>query len=256
MFYHERCTTCGACVTHCPNNANMIVQNKLVVDRLKCNACGNCTDWCLQNAREIVGKKYTIKKLVKEAEKDLLFYEQSGGGITLSGGEVMAQDMDYIEELCSVLYNKGYSVNIDTCGYTPYENFERILPYVDTFLYDIKVMDRQLHKKVIGVDNQLILENLIKLSNAGAKINIRIPVVAGVNDSEEFINQVIDFLKINNIRTVRINLLPYHSTGKSKYNNLDRSYNDKDMSVPPKEKMEHFRSLFCSSGFDNTYIGG
>lgn len=193
---------------------------------------------------------------MKEAEKDLLFYEQSEGGITLSGGEVMAQDMDYIEELCSVLYNKGYSVNIDTCGYVPYENYERILPYVDTFLYDIKIMDPQLHKKVIGADNQLILDNLIKLSNAGAKINIRIPIIGGVNDSEDFIKQVIGFLKDNNIRTVGVNLLPYHSTGKSKYANLDRPYADKDMSVPPGEEMEHFREMFYSNGFNKTNIGG
>ena len=160
------------------------MDGKVVMDREKCTACGVCTDWCLNNAREVAGKEYTIKELVKEAEKDRMFYEDSGGGITLSGGEVMVQNMDYIEELCRILYNKGYRVNIDTCGYAPYENFKRILPYVDTFLYDIKAMDPEVHKKFIGVDNALILENLKKLSDDGASINVRIPTIGGVNATE------------------------------------------------------------------------
>ncbi len=257
MLFHDRCTACGSCVRHCPAEANRIEDGKLIIDREKCTACGVCTDWCLNNAREVAGKEYTVQELVKEAEKDRMFYEDSGGGITLSGGEVMVQDMDYIEKLCRILHDKGYSVNIDTCGYAPYENFKRILPYVDTFLYDIKAMDPEVHKHFIGVDNELILENLKKLSEDGARINIRIPVIDGVNATEEFMNSVVDFLRENNIRVKQVNLLPYHNTGMHKYRKLDRSYDEEHLlKVPEKADMELFKDIFMKHGFSNTKIGG
>lgn len=256
MVYRERCTVCGSCVSRCPRGANSIVDGQLVLDRAKCTSCGVCTDYCLNNAREIVGKAYTVKELLKEAEKDRMFYEESGGGITLSGGEVMVQNIDFLEDLCRILHKKGYSVNIDTCGYAPYESFERLLPYVDTFLYDIKHMDPEAHKLWMGVDNTLILENLKKLSEAGAALNIRIPVISGVNNTEEFINDAVSFLRENCIRVKKVNLLPYHNTGKSKYENLDRAYLDEEMKVPDSKRMELFKNIFIDYGYTNTKIGG
>ncbi|MBR2503920.1 MAG: glycyl-radical enzyme activating protein [Oscillospiraceae bacterium] len=257
LYFKDRCTGCGKCVQRCPNGANTIVDGKAELDRSKCNACGICADWCITQARDIAGKEYTVKELVKEAEKDRQFYEESGGGITLSGGEVMSQDMDYIEQLCKILHNKGYSVNIDTCGYAPYEDYKRILPYVDTFLYDIKAMDKETHEKFIGVDNTLILENLKKLSADGARINIRIPTVVGVNATEEFMNDVVNFLKGNNISVAQVNLLPYHNTGKHKYSKLDREYDTEGlMEKPSAESMELFKNIFVKNGFNNTKIGG
>lgn len=257
LYFKDRCTGCGKCVQHCPNGANTIIDGKAELDRSKCTVCGICTDWCLSTTRDIAGKEYTVKELVKEAEKDRQFYEQSGGGITLSGGEVMCQDMDYIEELCRILYDKGYSVNIDTCGYAPYENFKRILPYVDTFLYDIKALDKQTHEKFIGVDNTLILENLKKLSADGARINIRIPTISGVNATEEFMNSVVNFLKENSISVAQVNLLPYHNTGKHKYSKLDRDYDTEGIfEKPSEESMELFQNIFVKNGFNNTKIGG
>ena len=257
MFFDSRCTGCGACVARCPQKAVSIVDGKAVTDRSLCNACGVCTDLCYNSAREVAGKTYTVEQLVKEAEKDRMFYENSGGGITLSGGEVMDQNMDYIEQLCKTLYDKGYSVDIDTCGYAPYENFQRILPYVDTFLYDIKAMDPKIHKEYIGTDNQLILDNLIKLSRDGAKINIRIPVVLGVNADDAFMQDVISFLKENSISVSQVNLLPYHNTGMHKYRKLDRAYlKEEEMGVPAGELMEHFQALFVENGYSNTNIGG
>lgn len=257
LYFKDRCTGCGKCVQRCPNGANTIVDGKAELDRSKCNACGICADWCITQARDIAGKEYTVKELVKEAEKDRQFYEESGGGITLSGGEVMSQDMDYIEQLCKILHNKGYSVNIDTCGYAPYEDYKRILPYVDTFLYDIKAMDKETHEKFIGVDNTLILENLKKLSADGARINIRIPTVVGVNATEEFMNDVVNFLKENSISVAQVNLLPYHNTGKHKYSKLDREYDTEGlMEKPSAESMELFKNIFVKNGFNNTKIGG
>ena len=257
IFHHHKCTACGRCVAKCKQAANSIVDGKIVFDRSKCTACGVCTDWCITEARELAGKEYTVDALVKEAMKDKIFYEQSGGGVTLSGGEVMAsQHMDYVEEVCRKLHENGVSVFIDTSGYTDYENLKRILPYVDVFLYDIKVMDPEDHKKYIGVDNSLILENLKKLSDEGAGLYIRLPIIQQVNATDEHIESVIHFLKENNIHARQVNLLPYHDIGKGKYASLDMEYHDDEMSVPVSELMEHFKSMFEEQGFNKVNIGG
>ena len=257
IFHHHKCTACGRCVAKCKQGANSIVDGKIVFDRSKCTACGVCTDWCITEARELAGKEYTVDALVKEAMKDKIFYEQSGGGVTLSGGEVMAsQHMDYVEEVCRKLHENGVSVFIDTSGYTDYKNLKRILPYVDVFLYDIKVMDPKDHKKFIGVDNSLILENLKKLSDEGAGLYIRLPIIQQVNATDEHIESVIHFLKENNIHARQVNLLPYHDIGKGKYASLDMEYHDDEMSVPVSELMEHFKSMFEEQGFNKVNIGG
>ena len=257
IFHHHKCTACGRCVAKCKQGANSIVDGKIVFDRSKCTACGVCTDWCITEARELAGKEYMVDALVKEAMKDKIFYEQSGGGVTLSGGEVMAsQHMDYVEEVCRKLHENGVSVFIDTSGYTDYENLKRILPYVDVFLYDIKVMDPEDHKKYIGVDNSLILENLKKLSDDGAGLYIRLPIIQQVNATDEHIESVIHFLKENNIHARQVNLLPYHDIGKGKYASLDMEYHDDEMSVPVSELMEHFKSMFEEQGFNKVNIGG
>ena len=256
IFHHNKCVVCGKCVVKCPQQANSIVDGKLVFDRDKCTACGVCTDWCIKEAREIAGKEYTVDELVKEAKKDQIFYEQSGGGVTLSGGEVMAQNIDYIEQLCKRLHREGISVFIDTSGYTKYENLKRLIPFADVFLYDIKAIDSEEHKDYIGVDNALILENLVKLSNDGAGIYARLPIIGKVNATEEYINSVIRFLEDNHVKVQQVNLLPYHDIGKGKYASLDRPYDEASMVKPDKELMEHFKTMFEEHGFTKVLIGG
>lgn len=256
MYYHERCTACGSCISVCPGQANSFVNDQILVDRSRCTACGICSDFCLAGAREVAGRTYSLAELIYEAEKDRMFYEESGGGITLSGGEVMVQNMDFLEEFLRRLYRKGYRINIDTCGYAPYGNFQRLLPYTDTFLYDIKLMNPDKHLTYTGTDNRLILENLIRLNEDGASINLRIPVIEGVNADSVFMEEAIHFLRNHKIRTTGINLLPYHNTGQSKYENLDRSYENSGMGVPTAQKMELLQDILIQSGFSNTKIGG
>lgn len=252
----EKCTGCGSCILVCPNHAIRLVDGKAVTDHEKCNGCGTCVKNCLSNIREVAGKEYTVKELVKELKKDEMFYEESGGGVTLSGGEVMCMDMDYIEALAKELHRQGITVTIDTCGYAPYDNFKRILPYVNTFLYDIKAMDREVHKEFIGVDNTLILENLEKLSEDNARIYIRIPTIKGVNADDESMKAVIDWLLAHKIKVAQVNLLPYHNTGSSKYGRLEKTYDGEMLETPTGEEMEHFVALFQNAGFLKTKIGG
>ncbi|MBR3642644.1 MAG: glycyl-radical enzyme activating protein, partial [Parasporobacterium sp.] len=131
-----------------------------------------------------------------------------------------------------------------------------VLPYTDVFLYDIKLMDPGEHKRFTGADNKLILENLVRLSRDGAGIYIRIPVIRGVNARDDFFEQTADFLIRNRIAVRQISLLPYHDYGKSKYENLQRKYEEEKMAVPEREKMEHFRDLLAARGFSHTLIGG
>ncbi len=265
LSYEERCTGCGACVAVCPGQAIHMEEfqteqgqmgRKAVTNRTLCTGCGVCTDECLQNAREVCGTEWEIPKLVQEVLKDQAFYETSGGGVTLSGGEVLAQDMDYIEQLMKQLKGRGIRIFVDTCGAVPFSHFERVLPYADNFLYDIKIFDEEKHKKYIGKENRQILDNLKKLSEQGASVWIRIPVIGGVNDTDEEIGAIGRFLKENQIRYGQVNLLPYHNTGSGKYGHLNREYEGKEFTVPDQEKMDHLKALLEAEGIGPVLIGG
>lgn len=252
----EKCVGCRSCEMACPQKAIHEEDGKVTTDISACTTCETCVDFCNLNLREIVGKEYTVDELMKELKKDEMFYEESGGGVTLSGGEVMTADMDYIEELAKRLQRMGITVTIDTCGQAPYRNYEQILPYVDTFLYDIKTMDSEIHKKYIGADNDLILSNLEKLSQAGARIYIRIPVISEVNGDEDSMNAIITYLTEKNIRVANVNLLPYHNTGSGKYEKIGLTYEGGELHAPSNQEMEYFVQLFQEAGFHNIKIGG
>lgn len=253
----EKCTGCGTCASVCPNGAvRMTEDHRPAWDPKACTFCGKCENFCPAGSREIVGREYTVKELTKELMKDQMFYEESGGGVTFSGGEVMSMDMDFILAMAKELKRQDVTLTIDTCGYVPYERFEKILPYVNTFLYDVKVMDPELHKKYMGTDNKLILENLICLSQDGARIYIRIPTIKEVNGNEENMKETIAFLKEHDIHPAGVNLLPYHDTGSGKYAKLDMEYKGTDLHAPDKEEMEALAALFVNAGFTNTKIGG
>ena len=252
----EKCVGCGTCAKVCPNGAISMENGKPEMKKDACTFYGKCVNFCPIGIREIIGREYSVKELIKELMKDQMFYEESGGGVTLSGGEVMAMDIDYILAIAKELKRQDVTLTIDTCGYVPYEKFQAILPYVHTFLYDVKVMDPKLHKKYIGVDNQLILDNLIRLAADGARIYIRIPTIKEVNGNEKNMKETIAFLKEHDIHPAQINLLPYHDTGSGKYSKLDMEYKGTDLHAPEKEEMESFVRLFVESGFQNTKIGG
>ncbi len=257
LWNQEKCTNCGACVEVCPTHAMKWNGSKVIMDRSLCTQCGKCVEACLNNVRELAGKYYTVEELVEEAEKDQMFYEESGGGVTLSGGEVMAQEpFHLIVELTRRLHEKGIPVAIDTSGFAPWERFEALLPFADVFLYDLKAMDPEKHKRLIGAENNLILDNLRKLSQNGAKVYLRMPLVGGLNTDDEDILPVIQLMQ-QGVRAERVYLLPYHNTGKSKYARLGRLYDINSVfNVPSPERLEEIAELFRKNGFPNVRIGG
>ncbi len=227
MFYKDKCTGCGKCKSVCPYHLE------------QCELCGNCTLYCPVDARKVCGKEHTVDEVLKEVLKDKAFYETSGGGVTFSGGECMLQ-IDFLAEILKKCKENGIHTAVDTAGHILFENFEKILPYTDLFLYDIKIFDSQKHKQYVGVSNELILENLKKLFERKAKLWIRIPIIPDVNDSIEEIQKIKDFLKT--IGTAeKIELLPYHAMGENKYRAIGKE--PQIFKTPDTENMKRLKEI-------------
>lgn len=251
VVYPERCVGCGRCADICPLKCASVGGP---VSGAACSVCGSCADACVYGAREIAGKPCTPEELIRAAVQDAAFYETSGGGVTLSGGEFMAQDRAFLLPFMRGLKRKGLDVAIDTCGYAPFEAFEDVLPYTDTFLYDIKLIDRQRHIKFTGRDNDLILSNLKKLSDMGARLHARVPVIGGANADAAEMDAIIRYLS-QNIRVERISLLPYHDIGRDKYSRLG-SVAEAGFFAPDAERMSALAERFRQAGFPAVQIGG
>ncbi|MDO5650252.1 MAG: glycyl-radical enzyme activating protein [Gallicola sp.] len=252
-LYKDRCTLCGSCVEVCPENALFIEDGLLVLDDEKCTKCGDCENVCNYSAIKVVGKSTSVEEIFKDIDKDAVFYEVSGGGVTFSGGEPFYQP-ELLLELVKGSKERGYHVAVDTSGETSWENMEKVLPYVDLFLYDLKMVDDEKHKKYVGASNRIILENLIKLDEKNANINLRLPLIKGINDLEEDILKILDFIKdLNNIS--QINLLEYHSMGKEKYPRLGMVNELTGDEQLGGEKMEAIEKIFEKAGY-KVVIGG
>lgn len=227
MFYKDKCTGCGKCKKVCANPE-------------KCVFCGKCEIFCPADARRICGKEYTAQEVFSEVVKDKPYYDNSGGGVTFSGGECMLQT-DSLCEILKMCKEAGIHTAVDTAGHVDFEKFEKILPYTDLFLYDVKIFDSEKHKKYVGVGNELILENLKKLSQKGADIWVRVPVISGVNDSPDEMKEFGEFLK-KEIKPQKVELLPYHAMGENKYFALGK--NVQTFSAPDSEKMSELKEFF------------
>lgn len=252
LFDRDKCKLCGTCVKVCPQKAIKIAGDMPITDYNLCNQCRQCEIYCTFGARQIVGKKYTVEEVFNEVMKDKIFYEQSNGGVTVSGGEPLIQ-IEFVEELLKRLKDENIHTAVDTSGAVKFENLERVTKYTDLFLYDLKIMDDTKHKEFIGASNKIILENLRKLSEIHDNINLRMPIINGVNEDIEHIEETISFIKGLNIK--RVNLLPYHDIAKHKYKKLDIIYEDERMKKPSDEKMQLFKNIFEKEGYE-VKIGG
>ncbi len=223
MFNVEKCVGCGACVEACPEKANSLGQDgKARVDRTRCTVQGSCVAACCYKARELSGKPRSVGSLVEEISKDRVAFRNSGGGVTLSGGEPLLNP-DFAGELLLGCRRQGIHTAVETCGAVPWGNFERVLPQVDLFLYDIKLIDNEKHELWTGAPNRLVLENAARLAETGKRMFIRVPLVPGVNDSEADFGAIAAFAA-DGLKVGELHILPFHQIGSSKYDLLGREY--------------------------------
>ncbi|EJP6471794.1 choline TMA-lyase-activating enzyme [Clostridium botulinum] len=232
MLKSNLCVNCGACVSACPVGIHTISNKTLkheVNHEIDCIGCGKCKEACLKSAISIVGEEKTISELLKIVEEDRTFYEMSGGGVTLGGGEVLMQP-EAATSLLMACKQEGINTAIETCGYTKLDTILKVAEFVDLFLFDIKNINSDRHRELTGVRNERILENLQELLKNKHNVKIRMPLLKGINDSQDEIEKTMEFLlPYKDYKNFKgIDLLPYHKMGVNKYNQLGIEYPIKD----------------------------
>ena len=244
-YYEHKCINCGECISVCPTGAHKMENGVHMFEREKCIACGKCESVCLGRALTFYGKEYTAKELLPLLLEDKAFYENSGGGVTISGGECLLY-ADFCAELLALLKQNGVNTAVDTSGFVSKTALEKVVPFVDVFLYDIKAFNAEVHKTCTGYGNEQILENLKYLDSLGCKIEVRIPFVPNFNDSE--IEKIGKFLsELKNIIKVRV--LPYHNYAGSKYDSLEIK-NTLPSRLPTNEEVENAVSILKQYGLN------
>ncbi len=242
-FDDTRCLLCGACAAVCPTGAHSIELGKHFFDRGKCRVCGKCAESCLSYALGLIGEKRTAGELLDEVMRDKSYYDNSGGGLTLSGGEPFIQP-DFAIALLQGAKAKGIHTCVETSGQVSFDILERATPFVDIFLYDIKETDPGRHRNFTGQDNRLSLENLFKLDGCGAKIILRCPIIPGWNDRKEhFIGIASIANRLGNL--AKIDLLPFHPYADYKHRRLSKVYALKDLPVPDPQAKEKWRKTIA-----------
>lgn len=206
-----------------------------------------------KNGSKLVGQDVTAEEVIEKVKKDINYYRRSGGGLTLSGGEMLLQP-DFALALLMLSKRNGINTAVESTGFAPYETIEKLLPYIDTYLLDIKHVNGEKHKEFTTKDNALILENAIKIARDAKKCIVRVPTIPGFNDTEEEIRAIAEFAR-NEMRVEEINLLPYHRLGRDKYDGLGREYLMGDVLPPDEEKMERLRKV-CEAVGLKAKIGG
>jgi len=213
-FVPDKCIGCGFCFSVCEHNAHQMVEGKHVLDRSACVVCGRCTEKCYAGALELVGRDLTAEETLAEVLKDRPFYETSNGGMTISGGEPLVQ-ITFAESLLRLAKEEGLHCCIDTSGSVPYEHFERVLPFTDLFLFDVKDTDSEKHVEFTGQSNEGIMDNLRKLHDAGANILLRLPIIPTLNDRADHFRAIAN-LAHSLPRLLGVEIMPYHRLGLSK----------------------------------------
>jgi len=251
MYFENLCSRCGTCAAACPNGCITIEDGRRLYDASACERCGRCAAVCPNSAVKRVGREMTVAEVTAEAEKDYLFFLNSGGGVTLGGGEPTLQP-DFARALLKSLKALGIHTAMETCGDAPWSVFERLTTHLDLLLYDVKHLDENLHRQHTGKSNGRILSNLKTLLREETPLIVRIPVIPDFNDSVDTMAAIAAFLKRHNQCDLlqRIDLLPYHKLGVGKYGALGRDYALEGYETPPEAVMDALKKPFIDRGFE------
>jgi len=243
----DRCIECGLCVEVCPNHAHAMDEGQHhVFLRDRCDTAGSCAGVCPSRALEIVGRDISVEDVLAEVLRDRPFYEASGGGMTLSGGEPLLQ-IDFAEALLTGARQQGLHTAVETAGHVTFDRLSRVAPHTDLFLYDIKETDDALHREYTGVPVRNIQENLRALHGSGASILVRLPIVPGLNDRPEHFREVARLVgPLTHLLGVEV--MPYHSLGTGKHRRFDLELDSRANPAPPSPEtvagwVEYLRSL-------------
>lgn len=256
FYFSERCIQCGNCKDVCPEKA--LTYDPVrgpAIDYQLCSACGKCADVCPADALMMSAKQYSVQEIMTILLRDRPYFDRSQGGVTLSGGEPLAQDMEKLEVLMAAIKKEKINLAIDTSGAVPRHHLEMALKYADAFLYDLKHLDPVKHKAFIKTDNKAILDNLLWLSKQDTTIHLRIPVIPGFNSQTDELEAMADWIA-EHTRPETIALLPYHLFGSDKYRRLGMEDQKRGFQPPSDEFMDKALTIFLDRGLSQTSIGG
>lgn len=252
LYFETRCTHCYQCIDACPSGAiRKADDGRISLDRQCCTGCGTCVEECLTEARSISGKEVTVGEVCRIVEKDMSYYRNSDGGVTLSGGEPTCQPEPLLQLLvkCREI---GIHTCLDTCGFADWDILKEAIKHVDLVLMDNKHMNTEVHKKLTGVNNDVLLENTARVATQGVHMIIRVPLIPGLNDSDENISQLGQFMKTCGL--MRVDLLPYHRFSLSKYQSLGNDYSLGELPSPNEDDVRRVAGKLEAMGHGVTVV--
>jgi pyruvate formate lyase activating enzyme len=243
------CTRCGLCISACPEKAISIQDKALSIDRKKCTSCGDCLSVCVPQALKVLGEEVSAGEVFRTIKRDADFYWDSGGGVTASGGEPLAQP-DFVAALFQLCRNDGIDTCIETSGYANTEALKTVLPYTSLVLHDVKLADVESHRKWTGSSNKEVIRNLRVALASGVPVTIRVPLIPGINDTDQELKKIARIAADSQKNPVKVELLPYHRFGIGKYQQLDREYQLPELTTQKAPQIQKIKEFFESFGLE------